>query len=200
MPTFTQDWFGTRLHLIEPTTREFINKTITMLEIGVYEGRSTLWFLENILTHQNAGMIVIDTFEGSLEHKSMGASRDDLRNKFESNISAHKEKVVIRQGKSQNIVHQMRGEIFDLVYIDGSHDASDVLFDALDSFRVLKRGGIIMFDDYTWTHWSDRYKDGVPDRLKFIEEPKMAIDAFLSIFSDDIDVLVKAEQVHIRKR
>ena len=39
---------------------------------------------------------------------------------------------------------------YDFVYIDASHHPEDVLFDAVNSFRHLKTGGIIIFDDYQW--------------------------------------------------
>ena len=40
--------------------------------------------------------------------------------------------------------------IYDFIYIDASHDPADVVFDAVNSFRYLKTGGIMLFDDYSW--------------------------------------------------
>ena len=37
---------------------------------------------------------------------------------------------------------------FDLIYIDASHYAPDVLSDAVLAFKLLKPGGILIFDDY----------------------------------------------------
>jgi predicted O-methyltransferase YrrM len=39
---------------------------------------------------------------------------------------------------------------FDFIYVDGSHQAPDVLSDAVLSFTLLKRNGVIAFDDYLW--------------------------------------------------
>jgi predicted O-methyltransferase YrrM len=39
-------------------------------------------------------------------------------------------------------------EYFEFIYIDGSHQAPDVISDAILSFHLLKSGGVIAFDDY----------------------------------------------------
>ncbi len=39
-----------------------------MVEIGSFEGRSTLWILENLLRHPDSRMHCIDTFAGGAEH------------------------------------------------------------------------------------------------------------------------------------
>jgi hypothetical protein len=59
-----------------------------------------------------------------------------------------------------------------LIYIDGSHQAPDVLSDATLSFPLLKVGGTMIFDDYTW-----RSVPGDP-----LYGPKLAVDAFLNIY------------------
>ena len=40
---------------------------------------------------------------------------------------------------------------FDLIYIDGSHTAADVLTDAVLAFQLLRVGGVMIFDDYLWS-------------------------------------------------
>jgi predicted O-methyltransferase YrrM len=81
------------------------------------------------------------------------------------------------------------GQAFDVVYIDGSHLALDVLVDASLSWHVVKPGGHVIFDDY---HWG------------FLGEGRLvrtapAIDAFLSVVRDDCEVLLKNDQVIARK-
>ena len=36
---------------------------------------------------------------------------------------------------------------FDIIYIDGSHNGEDILSDAIESYKLLNIGGIIIFDD-----------------------------------------------------
>ena len=39
---------------------------------------------------------------------------------------------------------------FDIIYVDGSHHAKDVLEDCVNSWRVLQKNGILIIDDYFW--------------------------------------------------
>jgi len=60
--------------------------------------------------------------------------------------------------------------------------------DAILSFALLKRGGLMIFDDYEWTC-----------SKKYIDDPKPAIDAFMILYADKIKVLFINQQVIIRK-
>jgi predicted O-methyltransferase YrrM len=71
---------------------------------------------------------------------------------------------------------------FDFIYIDGSHMAQDVLCDAVLAFRLLRVGGVIVFDDYIWFETLPEGKD--PLRC-----PKPAIDAFVNLHFRKVDVL-----------
>ena len=77
---------------------------------------------------------------------------------------------------------------YDIIYIDASHLARDVLDDAMNSWWLLKKNGIMIFDDYEWA--LDK-----PD----VERPQTAIDAFLNVFKDKIEILHKQYQVIIKK-
>jgi predicted O-methyltransferase YrrM len=67
---------------------------------------------------------------------------------------------------------------FDLIYVDASHYAVDVLTDAVLSFKLLKAGGILIFDDYLWAGDEN-----------IIYYPKIAIDSFTNIFSKHIKLI-----------
>jgi hypothetical protein len=45
-----------------------------------------------------------------------------------------------------------QGAAFDLIYVDGSHVFEDVFIDAYFGFRMLNRGGVMVFDDCTIDH------------------------------------------------
>ena len=45
-----------------------------------------------------------------------------------------------------------QGATFDLIYVDGSHVFEDVFIDAYFGFRMLNRGGVMVFDDCTIDH------------------------------------------------
>ena len=48
----------------------------------------------------------------------------------------------------QSLLYKEKKNIFDLIYIDGAHDSQNVLFHADCPFKLVKEGGIIIFDDY----------------------------------------------------
>ena len=186
---FTQDWFSCYIHNWTHFLKELKDKpNLRFLEIGSYQGRSTVWLLENILTDDTSSITCIDTFEGSAEH--LIDFQHDLLTLFQvfsHNISKFKNKVNIIKNKSQIALKQLN-EQYDFIYIDGDHTASSVIEDAILSFPLLKKGGIMIFDDYMWSCHKTP-----------IDDPKPAIDSFLLIYADKINVLFINTQVIIQK-
>jgi predicted O-methyltransferase YrrM len=82
---------------------------------------------------------------------------------------------------------------FDLVYVDGSHLAQDVLTDAVLSFRLLKRGGLAIFDDYLWLQDSES--------ISQLDRPKVALDAFVNVFCRSLRILpgLPLNQLYVEK-
>jgi SAM-dependent methyltransferase len=156
------------------------------LEIGCFEGAATSWTLKNILTGNNSAITVVDTFEGSIEHKGK-VELSNLKNRFFENIQDYKDKVNVIVGKSQDVLRNYRGQ-FDFIYVDGSHLAFDVLQDAILVFDLLKYNGILAFDDYQW--------DGKGDQL---QHPQIAIDAFLTVFADKFEIIEKNYQLFLKR-
>ena len=186
---YTQDWFTGNIINWTHFLKELKDKpNLRFLEIGSYQGRSTVWLLENILTHDTSSITCIDTFEGSAEHlKDYQYDLPTLFQVFSHNISKFKNRVNIIKNKSQIALKQINEE-YDFVYIDGDHTASSVIEDAVLSFSLLKKGGIMIFDDYEWSCYKTP-----------IDDPKPAIDAFLLIYADKINMLSKNNQVIIKK-
>ena len=187
---FTVDWFSNNIPIWNEFLKDYKNKqNLNFLEIGSFQGRSTVWLLENILTDPSSKITCIDTFEGSAEH--IDNFKDDIKNLFDifkHNIFKFKNKVNIIKDKSQQALKQIN-EQYDFIYIDGDHKASSVLEDAIFSFPLIKPGGIIIFDDYLWFGMK-----------LLIDNPKPAIDAFLEIYGDKINILYKGYQVIIQKK
>jgi len=79
-------------------------------------------------------------------------------------------------------------DAYDFVYIDGGHGTVNVLQDAVHAFPLVKIGDVIGFDDYLWDQppWN---QDGTP---------KAAIDAFLTIYSKEIELHHQDSQVFTR--
>ena len=49
---------------------------------------------------------------------------------------------------------------FDFIYVDGSHEYVDVKKDADEAFKIIKKDGIIIFDDFLW-HYSQNLKKSI---------------------------------------
>jgi len=176
---FSSDWFTYHIRVWEELLTEFKGKAgVRYLEIGVFEGRSAIWMLENILTHPSARLTAVDIFP------------DDLQERFVGNLdkSGFRDKAEIFKGKSQEILRELPLASYDLIYIDGSHRAKHVLLDAALSWDLLKEGGLLIFDDYLWN-------------LEFPADliPKGSIDTFLMAFGDELELLHRKGQVVVRK-
>lgn len=145
---FTQDWFSYHVPLWERLLAPLAGQPVQALEVGVFEGRSTVWLLDHVLTHPEATLTWVDTFAGGADHAGMDLT--GLEGRFRANTARFGAKVRGRVGRSWDVLRDMTGERFDLVYIDGSHAAADVLADAVLAWRLLKVGGLMGFDDYGW--------------------------------------------------
>jgi predicted O-methyltransferase YrrM len=193
---FTKDWFAwapevwTQLIPLlpgEPGTRSF-------LEIGSFEGRSSVWIIENMM--QDADWLdCIDTWQGGEEHgeEDMGTVED----RFDHNIAVATGKYPERaftKHKGHSAIELARqvyeGNIrADFIYIDGSHKAPDVLTDACMAWPLLKPKGIMVFDDYMWG-----------DPRDALHRPKIAIDAFTTIFGETAEIIHVGYQLVVRKK
>jgi predicted O-methyltransferase YrrM len=178
---FTEDWFSHSIPVFEQCIPErWKTQPISALEIGSFEGRSTLWMLENILTHPDSTIMCIEP----------GYSKGDNQLLLDNiKCSEHGYKAIVNSGISQEVLPQLRLLIFDFIYIDGSHKARDVLTDAVMAWPLLKSGGIMAFDDYGWQ--DERYSDGT--------YPKEAIDVFLQIFGKELEIIHQGYQIWVKK-
>jgi len=191
---FTEDWISENnpekvVHQFDEFLSEFKDKPSTFLEIGSFEGMSTIWMLENILTNKESRLFCIDAW---------AEWTGDAFVRFVSNISKTglKDKVHIVKGDSSEELRIFPNEYFDFIYIDGNHDEKAVIKDAISSFRILKKGGIIAFDDYLL---GIRYPDS-PGSKAMNGSAKRAIDYFVDVFKDEIEVIYKDYQLWIRKK
>lgn len=184
---FTNDWFGATGRYIWDAMLPKFNPT-KILEVGSYEGRSTCYFIDTLAKHKPIELFCIDTWEGGEDHE--GIDMDAVLTRFYKNTgiakanAAHEVFMPVYKGSSLTQLPKMvdsYAEHFDFIYIDGSHQAADVLSDAVNAFKLLRPGGIMCFDDYLW-HWADRPYNP-------LDTPKAAIDAFTMIYAQKLQIL-----------
>jgi predicted O-methyltransferase YrrM len=123
---------------------------VRILEIGSWEGRSTLF----LLTYFKQGhLTAVDTWAGSEEYEYNATSDlQELEARFDHNVSSGAARLTKRKGSSLYVLPQLLDEqqTFDVIYVDGSHFADDALTDAINAWRLLKQGGVMIFDDVMW--------------------------------------------------
>lgn len=184
MPTFRSDWFSGNIPVWNTYLLHLADRPIKCLEIGSYEGRSTLWICENLLTHEDSRITCVDTFEGSEEHSA--DQKVNLYETFMENTKPYASKIDVCRGESARVLKSLPGaDGYDFIYIDGDHHARNALEDAVLSFRFLKVGGIMIFDDY-----------GVPNT---VDLPRVGVDAFLAAYNPVVKVLHIGYQLILKK-
>lgn len=180
--TFTEDWFSKNI----PVWEKLIDKNSkNVLEIGSFEGRSCLWFCENL---PDSHITCIDTFEGSLEHSD--ETKNGLKDRFDENTEHYKNRISVLVGTSDKMIRTLEyTETFDVVYIDGSHWSKDVLTDAILVWPLVKNGGLVIFDDYMWPAYQGTLKN-----------PQPGIHVFLNLWEASFDVVHVGYQLILKKK
>jgi hypothetical protein len=60
---FSDDWFTKNIPVWRRLLAEYVGApNLHYLEIGVYEGRASIWMLENVLTHETSRLTALDIF------------------------------------------------------------------------------------------------------------------------------------------
>lgn len=153
-------------------------KNLNILEIGCCEGQSALWFIKNILMGEGSKITCIDPYEYQdwyLNPDNPYRKKTDKtpRELFQKNIlEPYKNKVnFIEEASEEALLKLDTDNKFDIIHVDGNHAEKAVFRDGLLSWYFLKRGGVIMFDDYSW------------------EPCSLGIDKFLSLVKDDVNII-----------
>ena len=189
---YTKDWFscspGVWEQLIPhlPARKNF-------LEIGSFEGRSAVWIVQYMM-EDGGELICVDTWEGGAEH--VNGEMSGAEDRFKHNIDLIMGNFVDRdvQPIKSTSVDALGNLIsykkhFDFIYIDGSHLAKDVLTDACMAWPLLKPKGFMVFDDYSWK----------PPGFTLLQRPKVAVDAFINMFEDELQIAHSGYQLIVRK-
>lgn len=170
----TAQWTRTLAHLKD-------KPNVRALEIGSFEGRSAIWFLENILTHPSSGILCVDIFDREYETN------------FDQNTRYFGGKVKKIRAPSQVALRALEPSSYDFAYIDGSHTSKDTLIDTVLTWDLMKPGGIIIIDDYLW-------ENGKEDLNNDAFTPQLGINAFLNVFEPYLDVIERGSQITVKKR
>jgi len=189
---FSQNWFSANENVWWQLKNQMVYQN-RFLEIGTFEGRSTAWIVENMM-HDGGEIVCIDTWEGGEEHTE--TIMDGVEDRFKHNAKIlnnrfPNRKITVSKGSSYKGLAKLiaADANFDFIYIDGSHTGKDVITDACMAFGLLKNQGIMVFDDYLWGN-----------QTHVLNIPKHAVDTFIMLYADSIDIIHIGYQLAIRKR
>jgi hypothetical protein len=177
---YTDDWFSEWIPIWEKMLKPFVDKkNVAYLEVGVWEGRSLIWMLDNVLIHPTCRATAIDP----LPKEQKGKFLDNL------SLSGHKNKVTVIEGYSQKKLMDLSDQKFDIIYLDGSHKAKAILMDLLLAWELLKKNGTLIIDDYLWKSYE----------VPIDQSPKAAVDSFLTFYGDELELVYSSYQLFIKK-
>lgn len=170
---FNEDWLTYKTNIMLNIFDDFNFNPKNILEIGVYEGFSTVFFQ---YAFDNFETDVVDIF------------LHDTREKFVNNINKiNIRKINIFETTSHNFLVNNKKK-YDLVYVDGAHGYLDVIVDLFYSYQCLNINGILLMDDYDW---KEKYKD---------RSVRLAVNNFLDIVENSYDTIHQGSFAAIIKK
>jgi len=171
---FSTYWFLNNYKIIGSFLPIDRNENFNYLEIGSFEGLSSLFILSY---WKNANVTCVDTWETSKdESQFLDFNFQTVEKKFDTNLKDFSFRKI--KNTSEIAFKELKQrDSFDYIYIDGSHNGIDIYNDALASFNILKVGGIIIFDDIT----------NIYQEIEM--QPHDAFEKFYSLYKRKIKIL-----------
>lgn len=152
------------------------NRPINYLEIGAHYGSNVISVANTYGSNEFSRLYAVDPWSDYDEYPEYVGKQKSIYETYKSNIDragvSHKIETI--RGYSHKEIQSFPDSFFDIVYVDGNHEKEYVLEDAVLSFRKLKKGGIIIFDDYGWCD---------------SEDFKIGVDSFLAVNKERTEIL-----------
>ena len=167
----------------------FVSKTSEnrILEIGCFEGLSSVFFADNFMDHPHSRLTCVDPFLTISDNDHSQFLLDNQEQNFDHNLSvcANSDKIDIHKVTSDAFFESCR-RTYTFIYVDGCHESEVLTRDLENSFRVLEPGGIM---------WMDDYEGGDRIRIKGI------IDAFREKYQENgrCETIHRSYQLAIKK-
>ena len=161
---------------------------MTCVEIGAFEGKGSQLLARVLCGHKDSKLYCIDPLEdeyvkGDARMTFWDAACKGQRARYYNNVKDIPS-IVTLQGTSDDMLPIIKDNTLDFAYIDGDHSPEQVYKDATTVLGKMKKGGIILFDDYKWVVNGMKTADG--------------IDRFLGEHPHKYELLLKNWQLAIR--
>lgn len=173
---FTADWLSPKLPYWFLILSRFRERKINVLDIGAFEGRSAVAFLEFLSESRVTSVDLFDTAE--------------TEDRFDRNVAPYGERIRKIKGDALSAMAMLAGEgrTFRIIYLDAAKGRDECFAHSAAAWRLLKDQGILIWDDLNWR------KD-----LDDAERPHSAIKLFCQALSSCMTVLHNDRQMIVRK-
>ena len=187
---FSNSWFDNNIpnwvKILAPLKEN--NVAPRICEIGSWEGRSTLFFS---FYFPMSNITVIDMWSGKKDINGVDLFKI-AEQRFDRNLMDFSDRLTKIKNNSSvafsKLVTEGKKE-FDLIYIDGSHYADNVLVDAILAWQLLAIDGTIIFDDYTHIYTPYGWSKNVAQ----------AVNLFLRLIAGEYKIIMVSNQLIVRK-
>ena len=161
------------------------SKENKILEIGCFEGLSSVFFADNFLDNPNSSLTCVDPFLtiDTNDHEKFLQNNEEMNFDFNISTCKNSDRIIINKITSDKFFEN-NNQTYNFIYIDGCHEPDFIIRDMENSFNVLDKNGIMWMDDYGGI-------DGSPI--------KHAMDVFLVKYKGQYDIIHSGYQLAVRK-
>lgn len=162
------------------------SKENRMLEIGCFEGLSSIFFADNFLDHPTSTLTCVDPFMTieNNDHSQFLANNEEKSFDYNISICKNAEKITVNKVTSDTFF-ETNTKTFNFIYVDGCHEPEFITRDMENAFRVLEKDGIMWMDDYGGGHGNNI---------------RNTMNRFLEKYTGQYDLIHISYQLAIRKR
>jgi len=182
---FSNKWFLNNFEIFNYFLPENKNEKFNYLEIGCFEGLSSFYVLSQFKFVNAYFLDIWD--EPNKNSKSLTDDFNKVEKLFDKNLS----KFNFTKIKDDSVISMRKllrkNMNFDFIYIDGSHNGEDILSDAIEAFKILKKGGLIFFDDFLQHELNRKIQSYV------------GIEKFLELYSNDLQIVFFQNNLVVKK-
>jgi hypothetical protein len=189
--SYTVDWTTMHAQLWYQVLAKYRGQPhISALEIGTYEGRSAVWFMNNILTASSSRLTCVDPWSSERLPAELAEP------KFDAHVAPYGSRVCKVKSASLPFLLQATLEhwLYDFIYVDGDHRGYACLTDMVLAWQLLKNDGVMIVDD-TGAAYSAHFRS-----CNKFPPPRVAADAFLAAFAGKYKLLHNGDQVVVQKQ
>jgi len=182
---FSNKWFLNNFEIFNHFLPKNKNEKFNYLEIGCFEGLSSFYVLSQFKFVNAYFLDIWD--EPNKNSKSLTDDFNQVEKLFDENLS----KFNFTKIKDDSVISMRKllrkNMNFDFIYIDGSHNGEDILSDAIEAFKILKKSGLIFFDDFLQYELNRKIQSYV------------GIEKFLELYSNDLQIVFFQNNLVVKK-